>query len=94
MAKNNKQKKFFLKTEKKKSVCYGVLIESSVRPKKAICTLFNPNNSNMAIEGILSPDGRVISKMGHSERYNNGLYKNVYGNYDMKLFESAVKYFK
>ena len=55
---------------------------------------FNPNNSNMAIEGILSPDGRVIGKMGHSERYNNGLYKNVYGNYDMKLFKSAVKYFK
>ena len=55
---------------------------------------FNPNNSNMAIEGVLSPDGRVIGKMGHSERYNNGLYKNVYGNYDIKMFESAVKYFK
>jgi phosphoribosylformylglycinamidine synthase len=55
---------------------------------------FNPNNSTMAIEGILSPDGRVIGKMGHSERWNNGLYKNVYGNYDMKLFESAAKYFK
>ena len=55
---------------------------------------FNPNNSTMAIEGILSPDGRVIGKMGHSERWNNGLYKNVYGNYDIKLFESAVKYFK
>ena len=55
---------------------------------------FNPNNSIMAIEGILSPDGRVIGKMGHSERWNNGLYKNVYGNYDIKLFESAVKYFK
>ena len=48
----------------------------------------------MAIEGILSPDGRVIGKMGHSERWNKGLYKNVYGNYDIKLFESAVKYFK
>ena len=55
---------------------------------------YNPNNSKMAIEGILSPDGRVIGKMGHSERWHNGLYKNVYGNYDMKLFESAVKYFK
>ena len=55
---------------------------------------FNPNNSDMAIEGILSPDGRVFGKMGHSERYNNGLYKNVYGNYDIKMFESAVKYFK
>ena len=55
---------------------------------------FNPNNSDMAIEGILSPDGRVFGKMGHSERYNKGLYKNVYGNYDIKMFESAVKYFK
>lgn len=55
---------------------------------------FNPNNSTAAIEGILSPDGRVIGKMGHSERVGNGLYKNVIGNYDMKLFESAVKYFK
>ena len=55
---------------------------------------FNPNNSRFAIEGILSPDGRVLGKMGHSERWNNGLYKNVYGNYDMKLFESAIKYFK
>ena len=55
---------------------------------------FNPNNSMWAIEGILSPDGRVIGKMGHSERIGNGLYKNVEGNYDMKLFESAVKYYK
>ena len=54
---------------------------------------YNPNGSLMAIEGILSPDGRVIGKMGHTERYSNGLYKNVYGNYDMKLFESAVQYF-
>ena len=55
---------------------------------------FNPNDSTAAIEGILSPDGRVFGKMGHSERYNSGLYKNVEGNYDMKIFESAVKYFK
>ena len=50
--------------------------------------------SMKAIEGILSPDGRVIGKMGHSERIGDGLYKNVYGEYDMKLFKSAVKYFK
>ncbi|MBQ8178292.1 MAG: phosphoribosylformylglycinamidine synthase [Clostridia bacterium] len=55
---------------------------------------FNPNGSIMAIEGILSPDGRVFGKMGHSERKGYGLYKNVVGEYDMKLFESAVKYFK
>lgn len=54
---------------------------------------FNPNDSMAAVEGILSPDGRVIGKMGHSERVGSGLYKNVPGNFDMKLFESAVKYF-
>ena len=55
---------------------------------------FNPNNSIVAIEGITSPDGRVFGKMGHSERIGYGLYKNVLGEYDMKMFESAVKYFK
>ena len=55
---------------------------------------FNPNNSMYAIEGITSPDGRVFGKMGHSERWNNGLYKNVPGDYDIKMFKSAVKYFK
>ncbi len=54
---------------------------------------FNPNDSAFAIEGITSPDGRVFGKMGHSERIGAGLYKNVDGKYDMKLFESAVKYF-
>ena len=48
-----------------------------------------------AIEGITSPDGRVFGKMGHSERYAaTDLYKNVPGNYDIKMFRSAVKYFK
>ena len=56
-------------------------------------TAFNPNGSIFAIEGITSPDGRVLGKMGHSERIGDSLYKNVYGEYDMKLFESAVKYF-
>ncbi len=55
---------------------------------------FNPNDSMYAIEGITSPDGRVFGKMGHSERWGYGLYKNVIGNYDIKMFESAVKYFK
>ena len=55
---------------------------------------FNPNNSVYAIEGITSPDGRVFGKMGHSERTGNGLYKNVEGEYDIKMFASAVKYFK
>ena len=55
---------------------------------------FNPNDSMFAIEGITSPDGRVFGKMGHSERIGAGLYKNVPGNYDIKMFEAAVKYFK
>jgi len=57
-------------------------------------TAFNPNGSILAVEGITSPDGRVLGKMGHSERIGKDLYKNVEGKYDMKLFESAVKYFR
>ncbi len=55
---------------------------------------FNPNGSVMAIEGITSPDGRVLGKMGHSERIGNNVYKNVLGDKDQKIFESGVKYFK
>ena len=54
---------------------------------------FNPNDSMYAIEGITSPDGRVIGKMGHSERIGKGLYKNVPGEYDIRMFEAAVRYF-
>jgi len=55
---------------------------------------FNPNDSMYAIEGITSPDGRVFGKMGHSERIGKGLYKNVDGNFDIRMFEAAVRYFK
>lgn len=55
---------------------------------------FNPNGSAWAVEGICSPDGRVLGKMGHSERIGKGLYKNVPGKFDMQMFASAVKYFK
>ncbi|MDD6389320.1 MAG: phosphoribosylformylglycinamidine synthase [Firmicutes bacterium] len=55
---------------------------------------FNPNGSAWAVEGICSPDGRVLGKMGHSERIGKGLYKNVPGEFDMKMFASAVKYFR
>ena len=55
---------------------------------------FNPNGSLFAIEGITSPDGRVLGKMGHSERIGKGLYKNVPGEYDIQLFKAAVQYFK
>ena len=55
---------------------------------------FNPNGSMYAIEGITSPDGRVFGKMGHSERIAENLYKNVSGNYDIKMFKAAARYFK
>ena len=55
---------------------------------------FNPNDSMYAVEGITSPDGRVFGKMGHSERIGGGLYKNVPGEYDIRMFEAAVRYFK
>ena len=55
---------------------------------------FNPNGSLYAIEGITSPDGRVLGKMGHSERIGKGLYKNVPGEYDIQLFKAALQYFK
>jgi phosphoribosylformylglycinamidine synthase len=53
----------------------------------------NPNGSLFGIEGITSPDGRILGKMGHSERIGKDLYKNVPGNYDQKIFEAGVKYF-
>ncbi|MBQ9545632.1 MAG: phosphoribosylformylglycinamidine synthase, partial [Clostridia bacterium] len=55
---------------------------------------FNPNGSMFAVEGITSPDGRVLGKMGHSERKGSNLYKNVPGNYEIALFDSAVRFFK
>ncbi|CAM2791771.1 phosphoribosylformylglycinamidine synthase [Hathewaya histolytica] len=55
---------------------------------------YNPNGSLMAIEGITSPDGRILGKMGHSERIGNELYKNVPGEYDQKIFKSGIEYFK
>ncbi|MEG1528324.1 MAG: phosphoribosylformylglycinamidine synthase [Clostridia bacterium] len=57
-------------------------------------TEFNPNGSVLAVEGITSPDGLVLGKMGHVERYEKGLYKNISGNFDLKLFDGAVEYFK
>lgn len=55
---------------------------------------FNPNGSVCAVEGITSPDGRVLGKMGHCERKGDNLYKNVPFEKDMLIFESGVKYFK
>lgn len=54
----------------------------------------NPNGALFALEGIMSEDGRVLGKMGHSERISASTYKNVPGEYDMKLFESAAEFFR
>lgn len=54
---------------------------------------YNPNGSVNAIEGITSKNGQIIGKMGHSERWEEGLFQNIPGNKDQKLFESAVRYF-
>ncbi len=56
-------------------------------------TAFNPNGSVCAIEGILSPDGRVFGKMAHSERFDPDLCKNIPGSKDQKIFESGIAYF-
>lgn len=55
---------------------------------------YNPNGSALAIEGITSPDGRVLGKMGHTERWGSHVFRNVPGNYDPGLFASGVAYFK
>ena len=53
----------------------------------------NPNGSYYDIEGILSPDGHILGKMGHTERYEDNLFKNIDGNCSQPLFDNAVKYF-
>jgi phosphoribosylformylglycinamidine synthase len=55
---------------------------------------YNVNGSYYAIEGITSPDGRVLGKMGHSERIGQAVAVNVYGDQNQKIFESGVEYFK
>ena len=55
---------------------------------------FNPNGSCWAVEGITSPDGRVLGKMGHTERRGDNIAKNISGNKYQPLFEAGVKYFQ
>ena len=55
---------------------------------------YNPNGSSYAIEGIISPDGRILGKMGHTERYERNLFKNIAGNKEQSLFRNAVNYFR
>lgn len=54
---------------------------------------YNPNGSLMAIEGIISPDGQILGKMAHSERYKDGLFRNIHGNKAQNIFKNAIKYF-
>lgn len=61
--------------------------------KPSMDSKYNPNGSVNAIEGITSKNGQIIGKMGHSERYEDGLFQNIPGNKDQHLFTSAVKYF-
>jgi len=62
--------------------------------KPTMDSRYNPNGSVYGIEGITSPDGRVLGKMGHSERIGSNVARNIIGNQDMKIFQSGVQYFK
>ncbi len=55
---------------------------------------WNPNGSYYAIEGLVSRDGRILGKMGHTERYGKDLFKNIAGNREQPLFRNAVNYFR
>ncbi len=55
---------------------------------------YNPNGSYYAIEGIISKNGQILGKMGHSERYENNLFKNIAANLEQPLFDNAVRYFR
>lgn len=74
----------------------GQIATQYVNPGKIATMMapYNPNGSLWAVEGITSADGLILGKMGHSERYRPGLFKNVPGEYDQKLFLSGVNYFK
>lgn len=56
--------------------------------------LYNPNGSHYAIESIISLDGLILGKMAHSERYQDGLYKNIHGNKNQNIFKNAINYFR
>ncbi len=61
--------------------------------RPSMSTQYNPSGSKYAVECISSPDGRIIGRMGHIERNGRNLYRNVAGNYDVRFFEAACKYF-
>ena len=80
--------------EGKFTVSPGLAAELFAKGQVAFRYVDNPNGSNYGIEGILSPDGHILGKMGHSERYEDNLFKNISGNRRQPLFENAVNYFR
>ena len=66
-------------------------------PVEEVATMespYNPNGSYYAIEGIVSKNGQILGKMGHTERYENNLFKNIYDEKEQTLFDNAVRYFR
>ena len=59
-----------------------------------LCAPYNPNGSSYGIEGIISRSGQILGKMGHTERYEENLFKNIAGNKSQQIFQNAVNYFK
>ena len=59
-----------------------------------LCAPYNPNGSSFGIEGIISANGQILGKMGHTERYEENLFKNIHGNKQQGIFANAVNYFK
>ena len=65
-----------------------------VTEKPTMESPYNPNGSSFAIEGIISPDGQILGKMGHTERYERNLFRNIPEEMEQPLFENAVRYFR
>ena len=65
-----------------------------VTEKPTMESPYNPNGSSFAIEGIISPDGQILGKMGHTERYERNLFRNIPEELEQPLFENAVRYFR
>jgi phosphoribosylformylglycinamidine synthase len=72
----------------------GLARELFAKGQVAFRYVDNPNGSHYDIEGVVSPDGHILGKMGHSERYEDNLFKNISGNRRQPIFENAVNYFR
>ena len=81
-------------TELMKQMLTKLKLEGYKQASLSVSEEWNPNGSYQCIEGITSPDGRILGKMGHNERCWSDTGMNIYGNQDMQLFASGVEYFK